>query len=84
MSFSRYNPEDSVISSETVVRGLWSGDTNLLTGTLYTSTYTEYYLDVYKEDTEPLIEYYDKGSLTVKINAVGEVDDIYNLISKEF
>jgi adenylate kinase family enzyme len=41
-------------------------------------------LDVYKEDTEPLIEYYDKGSLTVKINAVGEVDDIYNLISKEF
>ena len=41
-------------------------------------------LDVYKEDTEPLIEYYDKGSITVKINAVGEVDDIYNLISKEF
>ena len=49
MSFSRYNPEDSVISSETVVRGLWSGDTNSLTGTLYTSSYTEYYLDVYKD-----------------------------------
>jgi len=49
MSFSRYNPEDSVISSETVVRGLWSGDTNLLTGTLYTSSYTEYYLDAYKD-----------------------------------
>jgi len=46
MSFSRYNPEDSVISSETVVRGLWSGDSNTLS-TLYTSSYTEYYLDVY-------------------------------------
>ena len=49
MSFSRYNPEDSVISSETVVRGLWSGDTNSLTGSLFTSSYTEYYLDVYKD-----------------------------------
>lgn len=48
MSFSRYNPEDSVISSETVVRGLWSGDNNTLS-TLYTSSYTEYYLDVYKD-----------------------------------
>jgi hypothetical protein len=47
MSFSRYNPEDSVISSETVVRGLWSGDTNLLTSFNLPSTYTEYYLDVY-------------------------------------
>jgi hypothetical protein len=47
MSFSRYNPEDSVISSETVVRGLWSGDNNTI-GTFYTaSTFTEYYLDVY-------------------------------------
>ena len=49
MSFSRYNPEDSVISSETVVRGLWSGDNNTLaTNQMYTSsTYTEYYLNVY-------------------------------------
>jgi hypothetical protein len=47
MSFSRYNPEDSVISSETVVRGLWSGDTNSLTSFSIPSTYTEYYLDVY-------------------------------------
>ena len=47
MSFSRYNPEDSVISSETVVRGLWSGDTNSLTSFSTSSTYTEYYLDVY-------------------------------------
>jgi hypothetical protein len=50
MSFSRYNPEDSVISSETVVRGLWSGDTNNLTTFFTQSGYTEYYLNVYKED----------------------------------
>jgi hypothetical protein len=47
MSFSRYNPEDSVISSETVVRGLWSGDNNIITTFYTSSTYTEYYLDVY-------------------------------------
>jgi hypothetical protein len=49
MSFSRYNPEDSVISSETVVRGLWNGDANTLTAAnMFTaSTYTEYYLDTY-------------------------------------
>ena len=47
MSFSRYNPEDSVISSEAVVRGLWSGDINTI-NTFYTaSTYTEYYLNIY-------------------------------------
>ena len=49
MSFSRYATDDSVISSETVVRGLWSGDTYTLLGTgMYTASgYTEYYLDVY-------------------------------------
>jgi hypothetical protein len=47
MSFSRYNPEDSVISSEAVVRGLWSGDTNTLNYFYTSSTFTEYYLDVY-------------------------------------
>jgi hypothetical protein len=47
MSFSRYNTEDSVISSETVVRGLWSGDNNSLSTFLTQSGYTEYYLDVY-------------------------------------
>jgi len=48
MSFSRYAPEDSVISSETVVRGLWSSDSNVLyPASTYTSSYTEYYLDVY-------------------------------------
>ena len=50
MSFSRYNPEDSVISSETVVRGLWSGDSNILSTFFTQSGYTEYYLDVYNQD----------------------------------
>jgi len=49
MSFSRYNTDDQVVSSETVVRGLWSGDNNTLdANAMYTSsTSTEYYLDVY-------------------------------------
>jgi len=47
MSFSRYNTEDSVISSETVVRGLWSGDNYTLSTFFTASGYTEYYLDVY-------------------------------------
>jgi hypothetical protein len=47
MSFSRYNTEDSVISSETVVRGLWSGDTNTLSTFFTQSSPTEYYVDVY-------------------------------------
>jgi len=48
MSFSRYATDDSVISSETVVRGLWSGDTNTLATFFTQSGYTEYYLDVYQ------------------------------------
>jgi hypothetical protein len=48
MSFTRYNTEDSVISSETVVRGLFSGDANSLPSFFTSSTIpTEYYLDVY-------------------------------------
>ena len=49
MSFSRYNTEDSVISAETVVRGLWSGDVNTLS-TFFSSSISEYYLDVYQGD----------------------------------
>jgi hypothetical protein len=48
MSFVRYNPEDSVISSETVVRGFWSGDVNANSTNFFSqSTTSEYYLDVY-------------------------------------
>ena len=51
MSFSRYATEDSVISAETVVRGMWTGDTYTLktTDPAYTAagSNTEYYMDVY-------------------------------------
>jgi hypothetical protein len=48
MSFVRYNPEDSVISSETVIRGFWSGDVNANSSNFVSqSTTSEYYLDVY-------------------------------------
>ena len=48
MSFVRYNTEDSVISAETVVRGLWTGDNNSINQFFTASSYTEYYLDVYQ------------------------------------
>ena len=47
MSFSRYTPEDQVVSSETIVRGLWSGDNNTLSSFYTSSTYTEYYINIY-------------------------------------
>jgi hypothetical protein len=54
MSFTRYNTEDSVVSAETVVRGLWSGDQYTLPGGFFTAsltTQTEYYLDAYDSNT---------------------------------
>jgi hypothetical protein len=48
MSFSRYATDDSVISSETVVRGLWAGDNNTLSTFFTGSGYTEYYVDIYQ------------------------------------
>lgn len=48
MSFSRYQPEDSVISAETVVTPMWTGDNYTLTTFFTGSSYTEYYLDVYQ------------------------------------
>jgi hypothetical protein len=47
MSFIRYAQDDSVVSSETVVRGLFSGDAHTLSTFFTSSGYTEYYLDVY-------------------------------------
>lgn len=48
MSFVRYNTDDSVISSETVVRGMWTADNPTLT-TFFTSSVvtSSYYLNVY-------------------------------------
>jgi len=50
MSFNRYNTEDSVISSETVVRGLFPSDNVNLTSVATSSTKassSQFYLDVY-------------------------------------
>lgn len=50
MSFTRYNTEDSVISSEVVVRGLWPADNVVLTSVATSSTQaaaSQFYLDVY-------------------------------------
>jgi hypothetical protein len=51
MSFIRYAQDDSVVSSETVVRGLFSGDTNTLSTFFTASSNTEYYLNVYDSIT---------------------------------
>jgi len=47
MSFVRYNPEDSVISAESIVRPMWINDAYTLATFFTSSTYTEYYVDVY-------------------------------------
>jgi hypothetical protein len=73
MSFSRYNTEDSVISSETVVRGLWTGDETVLSTFVTQSTPTEYYVDVYKDATSTVqfsIQYGNiSGSGSLPINS---------------
>lgn len=48
MSFVRYTPEDSVVSTEAIVRPMWSGDANVLS-TFYTSSVitSSFYLNVY-------------------------------------
>jgi hypothetical protein len=50
MSFARYNPEDSVISAESIVRPMWSGDNTTLTNffTPPGAFNTEYYTDIYQ------------------------------------
>jgi len=50
MSFSRYATDDSVISSETVIRPMWSGDQYSLSTFFTASGYTDYYLDVYNSN----------------------------------
>ena len=50
MSFVRYNPEDSVVSTETVVRPMWSGDNTTLS-TFFTSSIitSSFYINVYSK-----------------------------------
>lgn len=74
MSFSRYATEDSVISAETIVRGLWSGDSSTISNLTLPTTYTEYYLDVYgnsSTDVQFDIQYgHISGSGSAPINAL--------------
>ena len=37
-----------------------------------------------QKDTQPLINFYEDKGIVSKINAVGDIDDIYKLISKQF
>jgi adenylate kinase len=40
--------------------------------------------EVYSQDTEPLIDFYNQQDKVVKINAVGDIDEIYHNIAKHF
>ena len=40
--------------------------------------------EIYTQDTEPLIDFYNKQDKVLKINAVGEIDVIYRNIEKHF
>ena len=57
MSFVRYNTDDQVVSSETVVRGLWSGDLYTLASFFTASSNTEYYLNVYNSATTESLQF---------------------------
>jgi hypothetical protein len=60
MSFVRYNTEDSVISSETVVRGAWSSDAATL-NSFYTSSNStannSYYINVYDNASTSSVQF---------------------------
>jgi hypothetical protein len=57
MSFVRYNTDDQVVSSETVVRGLWSGDLYTLASFFTASSNTQYYLNVYNSATTESLQF---------------------------
>ena len=40
--------------------------------------------EVYNKDTQPLVDFYNEKNLVNVIDAVGEVEDIYNSISRHF
>jgi hypothetical protein len=93
MTFVKYNPEDSVVSTETVVRPMWSGDTNVLT-TYYTSSVitSSFYINVYSEYPGALtatsssvqfaIQYgnkYGSGSAYINPSVTGQLPDSSSL-----
>ena len=41
-------------------------------------------LEVYKQDTEPLIDFYKESNDVVFINALGDIDEIYKTIEANF
>jgi adenylate kinase family enzyme len=41
-------------------------------------------LEVYKEDTEPLIDFYKEFNEVVTINALGDIEEIYKTIEANF
>jgi adenylate kinase family enzyme len=41
-------------------------------------------LEVYKEDTEPLIDFYKEFNDVVTINALGDIEEIYKTIEANF
>jgi hypothetical protein len=78
MSFTRYEPRDSVVSSETLVRGMWSSDTSDL-GIFYTSSVQlssevgKYYMDVFNTSATSSIQFsiqygHISGSGSININ----------------
>ena len=40
--------------------------------------------EVYKKDTQPLVDFYNEKNLVKVIDAFGEVEDIYNSITRHF
>jgi hypothetical protein len=79
MSFVRYNTDDSVISSETVVRGMWSNDNSTL-NTFYTSSLNNnsYYLNVYNNAATSSLQFsiqygHIKGSGSADISSVEDI-----------
>ena len=59
MSFSRYATEDSVISSETVVRGMWTATNTASLNTFFTSSIvtSSYYLNVYDTSANSSVQF---------------------------
>jgi len=80
MSFLRYNTDDSVISSETVVRGMWTAD-NATLSTFFTSSIvsSSYYLNVFDTVATSSLQFsiqygHSEGSGSSNINS--GVEDI--------
>jgi hypothetical protein len=57
MSFSRYSTDDQVVSSEAIVRGLWSGDLYTLASFFTASNNTQYYLNIYNSATTESLQF---------------------------